>query len=144
MHERKTSGYIFQVIYTIPKAFTRHSQKWPCQRQVNCFSFFFSVSTIHHSDFLKSTRGTMKTRPVWTIIRYFISICSFIYPYYLYNLLGSFSIDSFLHRPILISKAILEDVITIYILLYMDVCVLYKYTGLEYWPVTYILKNPKK
>lgn len=74
----------------------------------------------------------MKTRPVWTIIRYFISICSLIDPYYLYNLLGSFSIDSFLHRPILISKAILEDVITIYILLYMDVCVLYKYTGLEY------------
>lgn len=85
----------------------------------------------------------MKTRPVWTIIRYFISICSFIDPYYLYNLLGSFSIDSFLHRPILISKAVLEDVITIYILLYMDVCVLYKYTGLEYWPVTYILKNSK-
>lgn len=85
----------------------------------------------------------MKTRPVWTIIRYFISICSFIDPYYLYNLLGSFSIDSFLHRPILISKEIFEDVITIYILLYMDVCVLYKYTGLEYWPVTYILKNSK-
>lgn len=80
----------------------------------------------------------MKTRPVWTIIRYFISICSFIDPYYLYNLLGSFSIDSFLHRPILISMEIFEDVITIYILLYMDVCVLYKYTGLEYWPVTYM------
>lgn len=74
----------------------------------------------------------MKTRPVWTIIRYFISICSFIDPYYLYNLLGSFSIDSFLHRPILISMGVLENVITIYILLYVDVCVLYKYTGLEY------------
>lgn len=70
-------------------------------------------------------------------------ICSFIDPYYLYNLLGSFSIDSFLHRPILISMGVLENVITIYILLYVDVCVLYKYTGLEYWPVTYILKNSK-